>query len=83
MNVIALRARLEEATVAIGDLTQRGVHARRVEISKNATVIEIDEPPRASWLRGALRRRIGGRREMAAPFRGCQLRWECTRAHAL
>lgn len=75
MSPHTLHARLEAATVAIGDLTRRGVQARRVEISPVSTVIVIEQPPSASWIRGALRRRFGGVREYAAPFRGCQLRW--------
>lgn len=75
MSPCALHARLEAATAAIGDLTLRGVRARRVAVSPVVTVIEIDEPPAKSWIRGALRRRVDGVREYAAPFRGCQLRW--------
>lgn len=76
MNPAALHARLAAATVAIGDLGQRGVHARRVEVSPRITVIVVDQPPPSSWIRGALRRRVNGVREYAAPFQGCQLRWE-------
>lgn len=82
MSPLVLHSRLEAATVAIDDLSRRGVHARRVEVSRQSTVIVVDQPPPSSWIRGALRRRINGVREYAAPFRGCQLRWEQTDASA-
>lgn len=73
------RDKLEQATAAIAELEHRGVTATRVEFYRqSATVIAIEPPPVSSWIRGAMRRRIDGVREYAAPFQGCQLRWRQT-----
>jgi hypothetical protein len=81
MSPSTLRTRLEAATAAIAELTRRGVSARGVTVMPSATVILIDQPPASSWIRGALRARVDGRRQFAAPFQGFQLRWEVANAN--
>lgn len=79
---IARAVRVLDATSAAIALTERGVNVKHLRVGERGTVIDIEPPPAWSWIRGVLRRRVNGVHEYAAPFRGCQLRWEVSRAPA-
>lgn len=62
------------AAQVIAELAERGVRVVSVRVGR-AIRIEIERPDPRTWIRGALCRRIKGRRELVSRFRGCELRW--------